>query len=65
MRLLLDTCTLLWAWAEPGKLSEHVQGLLEDPHNKVWVSAASAWEIATFDDQVEVPIIYMQPVTVA
>ena len=47
MRLLLDTCTLLWAWAEPGKLSERVQGLLEDPHNKVWVSAASAWEIAT------------------
>lgn len=47
MRLLLDTCTLLWAWAEPEKLSRQMRGLLEDPHNKVWVSAASAWEIAT------------------
>ena len=47
MRLLLDTCTLLWAWAEPGKLSSRVHALLEAPHNKVWVSAASAWEIAT------------------
>ena len=47
MRLLLDTSTLLWAWATPEKLSSRVQGLLEDPHNKIWVSAASAWEIAT------------------
>ncbi len=47
MRLLLDTCTLLWAWAEPDKLSSRVHVLLEDPHNKVWVSSASAWEIAT------------------
>ena len=47
MRLLLDTRTLLWAWAEPEKLSRRVRGLLEDPHNKVWVSVASAWEIAT------------------
>ena len=47
MRLLLDTCALLWAWAEPERLSSRVQELLEDPHNKVWVSAASAWEIAT------------------
>ena len=30
---------------------------------KALVADKSAWEIATFDDQVEVPIIYMQPVT--
>lgn len=47
MTLLLDTCVLLWAWAEPEELSGRLQGLLEDPHNQVWVSAASAWEIAT------------------
>ena len=47
MILLLDTCALLWAWAEPEKLSGRLQGLLEDPHNQVWVSAATAWEIAT------------------
>ena len=47
MILLLDTCALLWAWAEPKKLSGRLEGLLQDPHNQVWVSAASAWEIAT------------------
>ena len=47
MILLLDTCVLLWAWAEPEKLSVRLEGLLQDPHNQVWVSAASAWEIAT------------------
>ena len=30
---------------------------------KALVADKSAWEIATFDEQVEVPIIYMQPVT--
>ena len=30
---------------------------------KALVADQSAWEIATFDDQVDVPIIYMQPVT--
>ena len=47
MILLLDTCALLWAWAEPEKLSGRLQGFLQDPHNQMWVSAASAWEIAT------------------
>ena len=47
MILLLDTCALLWAWAEPDKLSARLEGLLQDPHNQVWVSAASVWEIAT------------------
>lgn len=46
MNLLLDTCTLLWAWSQPRKLSRRLQGLLRDPHNRVWVSAASAWELA-------------------
>jgi len=32
---------------------------------KALVADQSAWEIATFDDQVDVPIIYMQPVTAA
>jgi PIN domain nuclease of toxin-antitoxin system len=47
MNLLLDTCTLLWAWGRPGRLTRRLQGLLRDPHNQVWVSAASAWELAT------------------
>ena len=47
MNLLLDTCTLLWAWGRPARLSRRLQGLLRDPHNRVWVSAASAWELST------------------
>ena len=46
MNLLLDTCALLWAWSRPEKLSRRLQGLLLDPRNQVWVSAASAWELA-------------------
>ena len=47
MNLLLDTCTLLWAWGRPEKLSRRLRGLLRDPHNQVYVSAASAWELST------------------
>ena len=46
MNVLLDTCTLLWAWGEPERLSRRLQGLLRDPRNPVWISAASAWEMA-------------------
>ena len=47
MRLLLDTHALLWALAEPSRLSRRGIQLLRDPSTAVLVSAASAWEIAT------------------
>ena len=47
VKFLLDTCTLLWWWSEPEKLSSKVMALLRDPRNLVYVSAASAWEVAT------------------
>lgn len=47
MNLLLDTCTLMWAWGHPDRLSRRLQTLLRDPHNQIRVSAASAWELAT------------------
>ena len=47
MRLLLDTCVLLWWWSEPERLSKRALALIRDPENKVFISAASAWEIAT------------------
>lgn len=47
MRLLLDTHTLLWALAEPARLSARAADLIKAPNNVVIVSAASAWEIAT------------------
>lgn len=46
MRLLLDTHTLLWALAEPERLSRRARRAVEDERNDVLVSAASVWEIA-------------------
>ena len=48
MRLLLDTHTLLWwVFADP-KLSRRARMAIDDDiENQIFVSAASAWEIAT------------------
>ena len=45
MRLLLDTHVLLWAIAEPARLSRRARRLLEDEANDLLFSAASIWEI--------------------
>ena len=47
MRLLLDTHALLWWLAGEEALSEAARAAIGDPDNEVFVSAASAWEIAT------------------
>lgn len=47
MELLLDTHALLWWLAEPERLSAAVLRALVNPGQRVFVSAASAWEIAT------------------
>ena len=44
---MLDTHTLLWAALNEEKLSAKAHRLLEDFDSEVFVSAASAWEIAT------------------
>jgi PIN domain nuclease of toxin-antitoxin system len=44
---LLDTHVLLWALAEPDRLSTIVSAHLTDEANILLVSAASAWEVAT------------------
>jgi len=46
MDLLLDTHVALWWALEPGQLSGDVVRLVGAPLNEVWVSAASAWELA-------------------
>ena len=46
MRLLLDTHILLWAVAEPRRLSSEIRTAIADPANDVRVSAATAWEVA-------------------
>jgi len=45
MRLLLDTHVLLWAIAEPARLSKRARRLLKDESNDLLFSAASIWEI--------------------
>jgi PIN domain nuclease of toxin-antitoxin system len=46
VRLLLDTCTFLWAVSDPDRLPARVAELMLAPDNEAFVSAASAWEIA-------------------
>jgi PIN domain nuclease of toxin-antitoxin system len=46
VRLLLDTCTFLWIVTDAPELSAEVRALAVDPRNDIFVSAASAWEIA-------------------
>ena len=47
MKILLDTHALLWWFTDDPKLSLVARGLIGDDTNDVFVSAASAWEIAT------------------
>jgi PIN domain nuclease of toxin-antitoxin system len=46
MRLLLDTCALLWFLRDDGELSERAALVIEDSTNEVVVSVVSIWEIA-------------------
>jgi PIN domain nuclease of toxin-antitoxin system len=47
VRVLLDTCTLIWATVSPKSLTPKARKIISDKSNSVLVSAASAWEIAT------------------
>lgn len=46
MKYLLDTQLLLWAAAEPQRLSASARALFDDVDNVLVFSAASIWEIA-------------------
>lgn len=46
MKLLLDTCALLWFLRDDAELSERAAEAIEDPANEVLVSVVSIWEIA-------------------
>jgi PIN domain nuclease of toxin-antitoxin system len=47
VRLLLDTHALIWWLAGDPSLSANARATIRDPGNEVFVSSASAWEIAT------------------
>ena len=46
MKLLLDTCTFLWVVNETERVPRKVRDLFQAAENEVYLSAASAWEIA-------------------
>ena len=46
-QLLLDTHALLWWWSGDSALSATARASIADSETTVFVSAASAWEIAT------------------
>ncbi|OYO18572.1 PIN domain nuclease [Enemella dayhoffiae] len=45
--ILLDTNALLWLTASPARVNPQALEILQDTANELYVSAASAWEIAT------------------
>lgn len=45
MNLLLDSHAVLWSLADPGRLRAEARGMIEDRRNRVFVSAASIWEL--------------------
>jgi PIN domain nuclease of toxin-antitoxin system len=45
VKLLLDTHLLLWAAAQPDRLSAQARALLDSAENELFFSAASLWEI--------------------
>ena len=46
MNVLVDTCTFLWMADDAPELSEQARAVVTKPDNDVYLSAASAWEIA-------------------
>lgn len=44
--ILLDTNALLWLTSAPDRISATARQALEDQNNELYVSAASAWEVA-------------------
>jgi len=46
LRVLLDTHSWLWMVGDASRLRESSRRLLRDPANELFLSAASAWEMA-------------------
>ncbi|MGA2349422.1 MAG: type II toxin-antitoxin system VapC family toxin [Terracidiphilus sp.] len=60
MKLLLDTHALLWWDSDVSKLPEVLRLAIASPHNEVFVSAATVWEIAI--KRASGKLIFGQPV---
>jgi PIN domain nuclease of toxin-antitoxin system len=58
MNVLLDTCTFLWILTEEQQLSAAAADAYRAPGTEVYLSAASAWEIATKHRRGRLPLPY-------
>jgi PIN domain nuclease of toxin-antitoxin system len=47
LEVLIDTNVLIWLDQDVDSLAPHIRSLLIEKSNRVFVSAASAWEVAT------------------
>ena len=56
MRLLLDTHVWLWMLSEPDRLGKKVRARLADRRDDVFLSAASAWELAIKSGAGRIPL---------
>ena len=45
MKLLLDTHILLWTIGKSERIGRVLKRALDNPHNELWVSPVSTWEI--------------------
>lgn len=45
MNLLLDTHIWIWIYLEPWKVTSEVNQAFADPHNELWLSPFSVWEL--------------------
>lgn len=45
IKILLDTCTFLWAAAKPEALSTEAKQILESPDTEIYLSLVSVWEL--------------------
>jgi PIN domain nuclease of toxin-antitoxin system len=51
VKLLLDTCAILWAVFDSRKLSEQARSVLKDPEAEVFVSPVSCAELACLQER--------------
>lgn len=57
MKLLLDTHIWVWSVLEPERLSPRVARQLINPHNEIWLSAVSIWELRLLHHKGRVKLI--------
>ena len=48
MKLLLDTHIWLWYLLGDSRLSNHLQNVIDDQNNSLWLSPISIWETRYF-----------------